>query len=104
MRYPAILAAAAAALGAATVLATPAVAETPVSVAVKFSDLDLSTSAGQAQLERRIDNAARSACGMDEVRSGSRLPSNEARRCYVETKASVHEQIAEAIARNNDRG
>ena len=102
MRYPAILAAAAAVLGAVTVLAAPAAAST--SVGVKYSDLDLSTRDGQQKLERRIDSAARSACGMDEVRTGRFTPSTAQRQCYTQTKASVHDQIAEAIARDGSRG
>lgn len=100
MRYPPILAAAAF-LGAATVIAAPAAAEAPASVAVKYSDLNLTSSAGQARLERRIDKAARSICGMDEVSTGTRLPSAVGRECYEETKARVHEQIAQAIARDS---
>ena len=99
MRYPAILAAAA--LGAATVLVVPAAAET---VGVKYSDLDLSTRAGQQKLERRIDSAARTACGMDEVRTGRFTPSTAQRQCYAQTKASVHDQVAEMIARDSNRG
>jgi UrcA family protein len=101
MRYPAILAAAA--LGAATVLAAPAAAET-ASVAVKYSDLDLSTKAGQDRLDRRIDSAARSACGMDRVVTGRFTPSTAQRECYAQTKTSVHEQVAEMIARDSNRG
>jgi len=99
MRYPAILAAA---LGAAAVFATPAAAEN-VS-AVTYSDLDLSTSAGQAKLERRIDSAARSACGFAEIRTGTIMRSSAARECYEEAKARVHQQVAELIARDSSRG
>jgi UrcA family protein len=99
MRYPAILAAA---LGAATVFAAPAAAGT--SVAVKYADLDLSTRAGQQKLERRIDSAARSACGMDQVQTGRLTPSTAQRQCYAQTKASVHDQVAETIARDSNRG
>jgi UrcA family protein len=99
MRYPAILAAAA--LGAAAVFAAPAAAET---VGVKYADLDLSTKAGQDQLERRIDSAARAACGMDEIRTGRFTTSTAQRQCYRQTKASVHEQVAETIARDSSRG
>jgi UrcA family protein len=105
MRYPAILAAAA--LGAATALAAPAAAasdESQASVGVKYSDLDLSTRAGQAALERRIHSAARSVCGMDRVPTGSHMPSLAARRCYDETKTRVHAQVAETIARSAGRG
>ena len=97
MRYPAILAAA---LGAAAVFAVPAAAET---VEVKYDDLDLSTRAGQDKLERRIESAARSACGM-EVRTGRLTPSTAQRQCLEQTKANVHEQVAEMIARDNNRG
>ena len=103
MRYPPILAAAAL-LGAATAFVSPAGAETSASVAVKYSDLNLSSRSGQAQLDRRIDKAARSICGIDDVITGSRLPSTEARQCYEQAKASVHDQVAERIARDNSRG
>ena len=101
MRYSAILAAA---LAAAVSAAPLAAAETSASVAGKYSDLDLSTKAGQEKLERRIDNAARSACGMDASRTGTRLPSSEARQCYEQTRANVHERVARLIARDNSRG
>jgi UrcA family protein len=97
MRYPAILAAA---LLGATVFAVPAAAET---VGVKYADLDLSTQAGQAKLERRIDSAAREACGM-EVVTGRFTPSTAQRQCLEQTKASVHQQVAETIARGAGRG
>ena len=96
MRYPAILAAAVV-LGAASAV-TAAAAET---VAVQYADLDLSTSAGQAQLDRRIDNAARSICGSDTAIVGTRLRSNDARKCYEQAKARVHEQVAQAIERDH---
>ena len=99
MRYPAILAAA---LGAATLLAAPAAAAP--SVGVKYADLDLSTRAGQQKLERRIDSAARSVCGMDEIRTGRFTPSTAQRQCYAEAKESVHQQVAETIARDRSRG
>ena len=86
--------------------AAPALAEAPVQVqsTVQTADLDLSTRAGQQKLERRIDSAARSACAMDRVQTGRLTPSNEQRQCYAQTKASVHEQVAETIARDNSRG
>jgi UrcA family protein len=99
MRYPLVLAAVI--LGAAPALAVPAAAET---VGVKYSDLDLSTRAGQQKLERRIDSAARTACGMDEVRTGRFTPSTAQRQCYSQTKANVHDQVAELIARDSSRG
>lgn len=98
MRSPSIIAAALAVVATAA----PAVAAEPV--AVRYSDLDLSTAAGQARLERRIDSAARAACNLDEIRTGRFTPSTAQRQCYQQTKASVHEQVAEMIARDNSRG
>ena len=100
MRYPQILAAAL--LGAATVFAVPAAAQS--SVAVKYADLDLTTSAGQARLERRIDKAVREVCGMDQTNVGTRLPSDEAEQCYNETKVRIQAQVATMVARGNGRG
>jgi len=100
MRYPAILAAAV--FGSAAVFAAPALAQT--TVAVKYADLDLSTRAGQAKLERRIDSAAREACSMGEVRTGTITPSTAQRLCYRETKARVGEQVAQMIAAESPRG
>ena len=73
-------------------------------VGIQYTDLDLSTKAGQDQLERRIDGAAREACGMDKVVTGRFTPSTAQRRCYRDTKASVGEQVAQMIARETPRG
>ena len=97
---PALLAA----MLAATVFAVPASASSSGAVNVKYTDLDLNTEAGQAQLERRIDKAAREVCGVGEIHTGSIMPSRASQQCYAQTKATVHEQVAQAIARSNDRG
>ena len=100
MRYTPILAAA-----LAIAAASPAVAATEgSSTAVRYTDLDLSSSAGQEQLDRRIDVAARAACGMDTVRIDTRVPSQSARRCYDEARANVSRQVAELIERDKSRG
>ncbi len=99
MRYSAILAAAL----SAAVLATPAAANTST-VGVKYADLNLTTEAGQAALDARIDRAAREVCGVDDIRTGTRAPSASARQCYKETKSNVHKQVAERIVRENNRG
>ena len=104
MRYPTILAAAltAAALGAPAAAAAETFAS--VTVAVRYSDLDLGTRAGEEQLERRIDAVARAACGTDEVRLGTRMRSTEGRRCYEQTKETVRDQVAKLLGRDNARG
>jgi UrcA family protein len=96
---PAILAA----VLAATTFATPAVAKDE-GVAVSYADLDLSTEVGQAKLERRIDKAARSVCGLDETRVGTRLQSREAKACFDETMAAMREQVAQRVAAGTHRG
>ena len=58
-------------------LTPPSFAATPEhgnAVEVRYKDLDLATSEGQAELNRRIDNAARAVCGLDQaVTTGSRI-------------------------------
>ena len=97
MRFTRIMAAAL----AASVIATPAFAE---GVSVKYSDLDLSNARDQQTLERRIDSAAREACGMDKVVTGRISQSTAQRQCYQQTKSAVGDQVAQSIARSNGRG
>ena len=95
----------AAALAAATMIATPVVAAEAegITVAVRYSDLDLSTQEGQRALERRMENAAEQVCGIDRRTSGVALPSNESMRCYRETVKNFERQIA-AVAEQQQRG
>lgn len=76
--------------------AIPAQAET---AKVTFHDLDLATAKGQAQLERRVERAARVVCGYDAQRTGTRLRSPEVTTCYKEAKAKAHAQVALMIER-----
>ena len=86
----------AAAFAASAMIATPALADSVVtqSVQVRYSDLDLSTQAGQDTLERRLNQAAESVCGIDRRTSGPTLPSTESRKCYRETIKSFDREIA----------
>ena len=87
------------ALMAATVTPATAHAETVrQSQEVRFNDLDLASSQGKHQLERRIQRAARTVCGMDEIATGTRLASREASRCYNQALRDTREQTAAAIA------
>jgi UrcA family protein len=90
----------AAALGAA-MLATPAFAG---STGISYSDLNLATPQGQAQLDRRIDSAARSMCGIADVRTGTMLQGTKNKQCYEAAKASARKQVAERIERDGARG
>ena len=86
----------AAALAASAMIATPAVAGNAdtLSIQVRYSDLDLSTQAGQETLERRLTRAAEEVCGIDRRTSGPALPSAESRSCYRETVESFDREIA----------
>ena len=89
----------AAALIGSTLIAAPLAAQTQPaeSVAVKYSDLDLSTEKGQAKLDRRINAAAREVCKTDAVRTGTRMRSNDRTQCLETARASVRAQLAEVI-------
>lgn len=71
--------------------AAPALAET---VEVKYADLNLASAEGEQILQRRIDQAAKRACGLDQIRTGTRLKSDESKKCYREAKAQATKQIA----------
>jgi UrcA family protein len=79
-------------------------ASTGQSVMVRFADLDLSTATGQQKLERRIERAARQVCGLDEERTGSRVPSTDASACYRQALRSVRSSVANAVAGNRPAG
>lgn len=86
------------ALMAATVSTGTAHAATaPQTREVRFADLDLTTAKGRHELDRRIVRAARDVCGMDDMTTGSRLPSREASECYRLALRNTHEQVALAI-------
>lgn len=70
--------------------AQPAFAE---SIRVEYKDLDLSTEAGQKELDGRIDAAARKACGFSDVTVGSRIPSKEARECVANAKKQIEKRV-----------
>ncbi|WP_349513514.1 UrcA family protein [Erythrobacter sp. NFXS35] len=95
------LAIAAAAFGLACTAATaPAFAtqSTTMAMDIKVNDIDLETAKGQKILERRIDQAARAVCGVEDVRTGTRIRSYEARACLKEAKTQARQQVAALVA------
>ncbi|MEO6040711.1 MAG: UrcA family protein [Croceibacterium sp.] len=84
----------------ATTLAGPALAGT----AINYADLNLETAQGQAQLDRRIDGAARAICGIADVRTGTLLQGTKNIQCYDAAKASARKQVAERVARGRAQG
>ena len=88
-----VLSLAAIAAAAATPAAAAGSTDT-VTASVRYDDLRLGTAQGQKQLERRLNNAARKVCGMNEQRSGTRIrPAAEA-QCYRQAKAKAMRQHA----------
>ncbi len=78
----------AASVAASAAVVTPAQAEPPKSVEVGYSDLNLRTSEGIAQLDRRIDRAIDTVCDYRSFVS-DRLFNRTARLCVSETLADV---------------
>lgn len=59
-------------------------------VSVQHADLDLSTPQGQAELDRRIDRAARKACTVSAP-TGTMLKKLD-KECYASAVSSVRQQ------------
>lgn len=74
-----------------------AVGEPAAGVRVQYKDLNLATTAGRDELERRLDRAARSVCGIDDARTGTRLPSDAARRCLRDARTRLDAQFATLV-------
>ena len=90
---------------AAAVLAVPAVAadETP-GIRVHYGDLDLTSDAGQKELDSRLNRAAREVCGVDEPIVGSRISSGHSRTCYREARRQIDVQFAQLVSRKSAGG
>ncbi len=74
------------------------------SINVRLDDLDLASATGQAQLDRRIDNAARKVCRADIMPTGYLTLHTETRKCLVAAKARADSRVAEVIALKQQRG
>lgn len=88
MKNPFVIAIVSALITAGAIKAAPALAETPTPTAdtfvsyVQTADLDLSSKAGQRQLEARIAQAAREVCGNPS--DVDLVGQNRARECRKE--------------------
>jgi UrcA family protein len=92
---------AAAAAAATLATASPVLAD---QVSVSYKDLDLSTPQGQSTLSRRLDVAARNACGYSVGRTGTRMPSRSAVECYRQAQAQSHDTMAEIMDQTRKGG
>jgi UrcA family protein len=89
----------------ALALAATGLALTPVAhaaedyrtVGVTHTDLDLSSEEGKAELERRIDRAAKEACGIGEAQVGTLIRTREQRTCYRQAKRQFDNHFARII-------
>lgn len=90
---------------AIAVLAAPVAAkdEAPT-VGVRYGDLDLTSEAGQRQLDLRLERAAREVCGLDEKVTGSHLRSHHSRECYREARRNLDQQYAQLVSRRSTTG
>lgn len=90
------------ALALSTLVTAPAIAQSgeTVSQTVSYADLDLSTPAGRAMLDRRLASAARSLC---QVGSYDLARQTAEKRCFKVTIASAR-QKATLAALSRDSG
>lgn len=89
-----------AAVFGALLAAQPVLAET---AAITFDDLDLKTAEGKAELDRRVEKAAKEICGYNEAAIGSRMASREAQMCMKDTQKQIKKSVA-AIVNNKAAG
>lgn len=84
------------ALAAAALTLAPAAGakDEPRTSGIAYGDLDLSTKEGVAELDRRIEAAAREVCGMDESTLGTRIVSRDARNCLREARRQLDQHFA----------
>ncbi|MCB2047193.1 MAG: UrcA family protein [Novosphingobium sp.] len=84
----------------------PSFAATPEqgsTVEVRYSDLNLKSAEGKAELTRRIERAARAACGLDRAPvTGTRLHSHQQKECYESAMRQIEPQFARIIDSGSD--
>jgi UrcA family protein len=67
---------------------------------LNYSDLDLSSEAGRAELGKRFDQAAREMCGL----SDGEAPRGSKRHCYTGTSASLKQRVASILSAHEAKG
>lgn len=87
----------AAALLGLALTAAPALAVEKTAVRVAFSDLDLTTTEGQVQLDRRLTSAARKACGFTGTEAITLAANMQARTCYKQARSKARQAMAVAV-------
>lgn len=86
---------------AAALAATPALAGQP-SERVAYSDLNLATPHGQAELQDRLDKAARRVCRFDE--NGQLRSAGDENACYRVSRQHAEVRMAQAVSEQRRGG
>jgi UrcA family protein len=86
---------------ACAAIAAPTLAE-PVTLAVPYGDLDLTTQDGRAILDIRLARAARMVCG-DVSATRDLLAKRAHRACVAEARANTRDQVELALNAANAR-
>jgi UrcA family protein len=68
-------------------------------VEVKYDDLDLSTPQGVAQLDKRVQRAAKQVCTNRQAVTGSIRAGAVDQKCYKEALAKLQSQLADLSTR-----
>jgi UrcA family protein len=70
---------------------------------VRYQDLDLKTAEGKTELNRRIERAARTVCGLDQAATtGSRIRSHSQTTCYRNALRQIEPQFARLVDSNGE--
>lgn len=73
-------------------------------VSVSYKDLDLATPEGQSKLTKRLDAAAREACGYGVANTGTRMASRSASECYKQAQVSSKQTMATILEQSRKGG
>lgn len=82
-----------------TLVAVPTLAAADGVKRVAYSDLQLESDVGRAELQRRLDRAVRSICSVDGAPQSAALTAEQA-RCVADTSASLGGSMDAAIRAN----
>lgn len=85
------------AIAAICMMAAPAMA---ADTRLAWRDLDLTTPAGKAELERRIDTASRQVCAPQAVTGSLIVRRDPSADCLAEAHRLIAEQVAARVERN----
>lgn len=86
-----------------TLLAQPAIAS-PHVTRIPVAAGDVSNAKALARLERKVERAARLACGMTPRTNGSGLEDREARLCFEDARARAQSRIAAVLEQRRSGG